>query len=131
MTGLATGGVLGDFAVDSFGPWADFAGWMTLALGAAASVLAGAVAAVFFSGWAAGAFAVSAAAPDPQTVSAATGKVAYRLFLSGAPGFAPPPDQRGLLIVQMLDSARIRVEVFAGSTASDAEFTSAARVYVR
>jgi hypothetical protein len=78
-----------------------------------------------------GAFAVSATAPDPQTVSTTTGKVAYPLFLSGAPGFAPPPDQRGLLIVQMLDSARIRVEVFVGSTANDAEFTSAARVYVR
>ncbi len=78
-----------------------------------------------------GAYAVHAGAPDPASVSPSSGRVAYRLYLSGAPGFPPPPQQLGLAIVQMLASDRIRVEVFQGSTAADAEFTSNARTYVR
>jgi hypothetical protein len=39
--------------------------------------------------------------------------------------------QLGLLIVQMLDAARIRVQAFPGSPAADADFTPAALVYVR
>jgi hypothetical protein len=78
-----------------------------------------------------GAFAVNADALDPAGVSPSTGRVAYRLRLGGGPGIPGPPDQRGLLVAQMIGVDRIRVEVFAGSQASDAEFTSAARTYVR
>jgi hypothetical protein len=78
-----------------------------------------------------GAYAVQAGAPDPRTVSAATGKVAYQLTIGVPPGATPDPAKKGLLIVQMLDASRIRVEVFSGSQAADADFTSAARIYVR
>lgn len=72
-----------------------------------------------------GAFAVQAGAPDPASVSVASGKVAYRLY---NPWF--PADQLGLLIVEMLDDVTIRAEYFPG-TAETAEFTEAAQQYVR
>ena len=37
---------------------------------------------------------------------------------------------QGVMLVEMIDAGRIRVEVFKGTTTADA-FTSAAKVYVR
>ena len=37
----------------------------------------------------------------------------------------------GLMIVQLLDDTRMKVEVFPGSTASDAAFDSNALIYTR
>jgi hypothetical protein len=76
-----------------------------------------------------GAFAVQAGAIDPRDVSPSSGKVTYRL-LGAPPGSAPGP-QVGVLIVEMLDAGRIRVEMAVGQSVTTHEFTSAARIYVR
>lgn len=62
--------------------------------------------------------------PDPASVSVASGKVTYHLKYTEFGDY-------GLMIVQLLDDTRIRVQVFPGSTAPDAEFTSAALIYTR
>ena len=62
--------------------------------------------------------------PAPADVSVATGKVVYRLL------DARSPLPFGVMIVQMIAADRIRVEYGAGDR-SDADFTSAARSYVR
>jgi len=76
-----------------------------------------------------GAFAVQSGALDPKDVSVGSGKVTYRLLLAVPTG--PPGRQFGVLIVQMLAAERIRVEVAMGETVTDAEFTAAAKTYVR
>jgi len=64
--------------------------------------------------------------PDPATVSIASGKVAFHLL------YTPGGTQRaGLLIVQILDDTRIRLQVFPGSVADNAEFTGSALIYTR
>ena len=65
--------------------------------------------------------------PDFAQVSVASGKVAYRLLYLDE-SF---PTRSGLLIVQLLDDTRIKVQVFPGSSASDGDFTSAALIYTR
>jgi hypothetical protein len=76
-----------------------------------------------------GAFAVQAGAIDPKDVTVSSGKVTYRLY-SAPPTSAPGP-QVGVLIVQMLDAERIRVEQVAGMNLTDWDFTANARNYVR
>lgn len=65
----------------------------------------------------------------PSQVSVSNGKVAYQLYSAG--GITADPNQRGLMIVQMMDDKHIRVETFANSKASDAMFDANARVYAR
>ncbi len=55
---------------------------------------------------------------QPLDVMASTGKVSYKL-------------SAGLLIVQVLDDRRIKVQPFPGSSQSTAEFDAAARIYAR
>jgi len=79
-------------------------------------------------------WAVQDGATDPASVSVASGKVSYRLFYKQPPvseGGDKSSTQAGLLIVQMLDDARIRVEVFPGSSNATAEFTGQSRIYLR
>ena len=73
-----------------------------------------------------GVWTIPAGAPGPETVSVSSGKVAYRLMYTES--FTV---QSGLMLVQMVTSDRIKVEVFTGSQAGDAEFTAAAFMYVR
>ncbi|MBM3501651.1 MAG: hypothetical protein FJX74_23610 [Armatimonadetes bacterium] len=77
--------------------------------------------------------AVQPGAPDPATVSTASGTVAYRLYQKEPP--VSEGDGRGrllgVLIVKMLDDLTIKVEVFPGSAAETAAFTPAARIYTR
>jgi hypothetical protein len=76
-----------------------------------------------------GAFATTG--PPFETVTPASGKVAYRLYNRGGLGEVPSWDApRGLLIVRMLDAETIRVETFAGAL-DDADFTPQSRVYRR
>jgi hypothetical protein len=63
--------------------------------------------------------------PDPNQVSLASGKVAYRLLYLG------DDSRAGLMLVQLLDDTRIKLQVFPGSTANDGDFTSAALIYSR
>ena len=70
--------------------------------------------------------------PDFGSVSPASGKIVYPLLLPLAPGRSSGPQpQQGIMIVQMLDESTVRVETVAGSTAGSAEFSAAARTYVR
>ncbi len=62
----------------------------------------------------------------PSQVSVSSGKIAYRLYGSKTDWM-----QRGLMIVQMTDDTHIKVQVFPGSTASDAAFDSGAKIYAR
>ena len=78
--------------------------------------------------------AVQDEAPDPATVSVASGKVTYRLFQKQPPvseGGEKGTTQLGLMIVQMLNDTRIRVQVFPGSSVTAADFTSDAKIYLR
>jgi len=76
-----------------------------------------------------GAFAVQPGALDPKDVTVTSGKVTYRLLVS-APT-AGPGRQVGVLIVQMVAAERTRVEITVGETLVDADFTGAAKTYIR
>jgi len=65
-------------------------------------------------------------APRPRDVSVASGKVAYRLMYTESTQF-----QYGLMLVQMLADDRIKIQVFVGNQARDAEFDAGAQVYLR
>ncbi len=64
------------------------------------------------------------AAPNPATITVASGRVAYNLYGLEA-------GQYGLMIVQMLTPARMEIEIFPGNMAGAADFTGAASFYIR
>ena len=72
-----------------------------------------------------GVWTIPADAPRPETVSPASGIVTYRLL------YTEGLTQSGLMLVEMLDASRIRVQVFENTQATSAAFTSAAQIYVR
>ena len=72
-----------------------------------------------------GLWSVQGNAPDPATVTVATGKVVYKLIPYGG------PSQPGMLAVQLIAEDRIRIEVFLNSTDPNPAFTTGAREYVR
>lgn len=59
-----------------------------------------------------GVYGVPPDATDFTAITPASGRVTYRLLYTGEPGSPPTPLQAGLLIVEMLDGRRIRVEAF-------------------
>jgi hypothetical protein len=67
----------------------------------------------------------------PADITPASGKIALPLwsFDPNYPGSAG--EQRGLMIVQMTDDKHIKVQVFAGSKATDAAFDGNAKMYLR
>jgi len=77
-----------------------------------------------------GAFEPAAGSIDFKDVSVSSGQVVYQLSQWGAPG-QPPGPPRGVMIVQMLDDARVRVETLPGSSDTNPTFSAAARIYVR
>lgn len=84
-------------------------------------------------------FAVEGNAPDPASVTAANGRVAYELIsisINGRGEKVELPEQmrgvQGTLLVQLLEERRLWVEVFPGLRASQVDgFTDLARTYVR
>lgn len=76
-----------------------------------------------------GKWTLAPGAPLPSQISAANGKVAYPLYSAG--GIAADPNQRGLMIVQMIDDKHIKVETFPDSKAADAPFDANAKIYAR
>lgn len=72
-----------------------------------------------------GLWTIPADAPRPESVTSATGVVTYRLL------HPHQLTQSGLMLVQMLDEGRIRVQVFENTQATSAAFTPAALIYVR
>jgi hypothetical protein len=71
-------------------------------------------------------YGIDATAPRPETVTVASGLVAYRIYQYNNLGV-----QYGLLLVQMTDPATIQVELFAGSQAATGQFDSKAVIYTR
>ncbi len=78
-----------------------------------------------------GLYGIPADSPDFQNVTPSSGVVAYRLLNTGEPGGPPGTTQMGLLLVEMLDAARMRVEAVRETIATTAVFTGNAQVYVR
>lgn len=79
-------------------------------------------------------FAVETGAPDPAGVTLASGAVLYRLYQKEPPvseGNGKGTTQLGVLLVQLLDSSRIRVEMATGAAASLVTFTPAALIFTR
>ena len=73
-----------------------------------------------------GVWGIDSLAPLPETVTPASGLISYKLYGPFDPNFPPS----GLMLVQMLDPATIKIELFpAGSTAT--QFTSNAAVFIR
>ena len=68
-------------------------------------------------------------APRPETVGVAEGIVQYKL-ISPAHVADELKTVQGVMLVQMIESGRIRVEIFKGVTEAEG-FTAAAKVYVR
>jgi len=73
-----------------------------------------------------GVFAVEATAPDPADVDVTSGLVMYRLSRGGD----SPSTSSGVMLVQMVSDAEIRVEVFVGATSASG-FTSNLLRYLR
>ncbi|HAH32110.1 MAG TPA: hypothetical protein DCL44_07340 [Elusimicrobia bacterium] len=73
----------------------------------------------------AGKYAVTGNSPDPATVSQDSNKVSYELTDYGLP-YTP----RGILLVQLVETHKIKIETFPGSTGPE-EFTSNAKYYIR
>jgi hypothetical protein len=68
-------------------------------------------------------------APRPETIGAADGIVEYELIFPGSADTAPA---LGVMLVEMFEVGKIRVEVFEGLTADQVSgFTAAAKVYER
>lgn len=75
-----------------------------------------------------GLYNVQSGAASFETVSQATGKVSYKLLSINSGDLG---QQKGLMIVELIGENKVRVEVFAGSTESTADFTSNAKIYDR
>jgi len=74
-----------------------------------------------------GVWGIDATAPRPETVTVASGIVSYKLYSPFDASFPPT----GLLLVQMTDPSTIKVEYFAGSSASATQFDASAVTFVR
>ncbi len=61
---------------------------------------------------------------DPASVSVATGRVAFHLGVGTGTGGA-------LMIIQMLDDTRIRLQAFPGSAPDSTAFDANALIYTR
>ena len=76
-----------------------------------------------------GVYSIAADDPDPRSVSVASGKVLYTLARSTTGPYASLPGIAGRLLVQMIDDAHIREEMFVDQPAAD--FTPASRIFSR
>jgi hypothetical protein len=82
-------------------------------------------------------FWVKANAPDPAEVSVATGPIKYELVYAriGSAGQTYegiPTGVQGVLLVQLLEGHKLRVEAFPGKSAGDVRgFTDSAAIYER
>jgi hypothetical protein len=78
--------------------------------------------------------AVHDGAPDPATISVASGPVTYRLFQKDPPvseGNRKGATQIGVLRVQMLADDRIQAEIVSGQNATLTSFSAASRLFTR
>ncbi len=77
-----------------------------------------------------GLWAVPASAPRFDSVTPASGLVIYRLLYPGEPTGPPLDQQGGLLLVQLLDADRLRIEAVP-TQAATAAFSGNAELYLR
>ena len=77
-----------------------------------------------------GTYGVPPGSPDFTAVTQASGVVVYRLLEAGEPGGPPGTAQQGLLVVQLLDAGRLRVEAIPTLTATTAAFSDSAQTYL-
>ena len=75
-------------------------------------------------------FYVQENAPKFEDVTPADGKVAYKLYNTGEFG-GTKVQREGLLIVQMLNTDKIKIEYFNDTTSNSRDFTGNAKIYVR
>ena len=78
-----------------------------------------------------GLYGVPPDAPDFAAITPGTGQVVYRLLEAGEPGGPAGTRQVALLVTQLLEGRRLRVEVVRDQIATTAGFSSAAAFYVR
>lgn len=78
-----------------------------------------------------GLYGVPPDAPDFAAITPGTGPFVYRLLEAGEPGGAAGTRQVALLVVQVLDGRRLRVEVVRDQLATTASFSPAAVIYLR
>jgi hypothetical protein len=74
-----------------------------------------------------GVYGIMQPAPDPSTISTASGKIGYKLISP----FDFPNISLGLMIVQMVANDTIKVETFPSLNADTASFDSRAAIYTR
>jgi hypothetical protein len=74
-----------------------------------------------------GVFGIMQPAPDPSTVSAANGRIGYKLISP----FDFPNISLGLMIVQMVANDTIKIETFPNLNADTASFDARASIYTR
>lgn len=68
----------------------------------------------------------------PEDVSTESGLVTYYLYNANNTELGEPTgDCMGLMLVQMLDESRLRLQIFEGVTSGTQNFTSEALIYVR
>ncbi len=78
-----------------------------------------------------GTWGVPPDAPDFAAITPASGVTVYRLLYKGEPGGPPGTEQKGLIVVQLLDAQRLRVEVVLDPIRSTAGFSAQAVTYLR
>jgi hypothetical protein len=80
----------------------------------------------------AGLYGVQEGGPHPADVGVETGIVKYRLSGVGWNGSSRSDADSGLLLVQLLDDRRMKIEYFADGRLADVkDFTGKARIYAR
>jgi hypothetical protein len=77
-----------------------------------------------------GKWSLMANAIKPADVTPTNGKVAYPLWAVD-PNPPHSAEQRGLMLVQMMDAQHIKIQVFPGSLATDGIFDGNAKIYAR
>lgn len=78
-----------------------------------------------------GLYGVQPEGPDFAAVTPASGPVTFRRLETGEPGGPPGTRKVGLLLAQLRDPRRLRIEVMADARATAASFSDAATIYVR
>jgi hypothetical protein len=78
-----------------------------------------------------GLYGVPADSPDFASVTPGTGAVTFRLLEAGEPGGPPGTRQIALLLTQLVDPRRLRVEVVLDSVGTSAAFSGNALTYIR
>ena len=78
-----------------------------------------------------GLYGVPPDAPDFTAITPGSGTVIFRLLETGEPGGAPGTRQFALLLTQLVDARRLRIEVVLDGLGTSAVFSANATTYIR